>query len=118
MLICILFFFSSRRRHTRSYGDWSSDVCSSDLEGVGTPSLARARAGAVPLPHGAMTRYGTLQFRMDSCVRAINFSSKGKALAARSDSGGFSLWECDSGKEYRHHVGVTGYSLSGDGKTL
>src|SRR5207248_8864799 len=27
----VLFFFSSRRRHTRSYGDWSSDVCSSDL---------------------------------------------------------------------------------------
>src|SRR5438094_10396685 len=30
--MCFLFFFSSRRRHTRSYGDWSSDVCSSDLE--------------------------------------------------------------------------------------
>src|SRR5256885_6323754 len=28
----ILFFFSSRRRHTRLQGDWSSDVCSSDLE--------------------------------------------------------------------------------------
>src|SRR5207248_6960829 len=27
-----VFFFSSRRRHTRSYGDWSSDVCSSDLK--------------------------------------------------------------------------------------
>src|SRR5207248_1000750 len=27
----LIFFFSSRRRHTRSYGDWSSDVCSSDL---------------------------------------------------------------------------------------
>src|SRR5437879_6762565 len=26
------FFFSSRRRHTRYIGDWSSDVCSSDLE--------------------------------------------------------------------------------------
>src|SRR5699024_11735977 len=25
------FFFSSRRRHTRSKRDWSSDVCSSDL---------------------------------------------------------------------------------------
>src|SRR5574340_1067459 len=25
------FFFSSRRRHTSSFGDWSSDVCSSDL---------------------------------------------------------------------------------------
>src|SRR5207249_8976121 len=28
----LLFFFSSRRRHTRSKRDWSSDVCSSDLE--------------------------------------------------------------------------------------
>src|SRR5205807_6183596 len=27
------FFFSSRRRHTRLQGDWSSDVCSSDLGG-------------------------------------------------------------------------------------
>src|SRR5256885_16944770 len=31
-----VFFFSSRRRHTRLQGDWSSDVCSSDLrEAVG-----------------------------------------------------------------------------------
>src|SRR5256885_8536055 len=29
-----VFFFSSRRRHTRLQGDWSSDVCSSDLHGV------------------------------------------------------------------------------------
>src|SRR2546426_4182537 len=30
--MCIFFFFfSSRRRHTRLQGDWSSDVCSSDL---------------------------------------------------------------------------------------
>src|SRR5437764_14611877 len=27
----LFFFFSSRRRHTRYIGDWSSDVCSSDL---------------------------------------------------------------------------------------
>src|ERR1022692_4903958 len=31
VLNLILFFFSSRRRHTRLQGDWSSDVCSSDL---------------------------------------------------------------------------------------
>src|SRR5215217_9130986 len=30
--MCIFFFFSSRRRHTRYWRDWSSDVCSSDLE--------------------------------------------------------------------------------------
>src|SRR5579864_4004103 len=31
MVLCCLFFFSSRRRHTRLTCDWSSDVCSSDL---------------------------------------------------------------------------------------
>src|SRR5256885_9063939 len=31
-VIGYVFFFSSRRRHTRLQGDWSSDVCSSDLE--------------------------------------------------------------------------------------
>src|SRR5205823_3318834 len=29
--LCAIFFFSSRRRHTRYASDWSSDVCSSDL---------------------------------------------------------------------------------------
>src|SRR5438105_10754243 len=29
--MCLVFFFSSRRRHTRSTREWSSDVCSSDL---------------------------------------------------------------------------------------
>src|SRR2546428_1838001 len=33
-LIYVFFFFSSRRRHTRSDRDWSSDVCSSDLIGA------------------------------------------------------------------------------------
>src|SRR2546426_8055747 len=31
LYIFFFFFFSSRRRHTRLQGDWSSDVCSSDL---------------------------------------------------------------------------------------
>src|SRR5690348_17733909 len=33
-LCFFFFFFSSRRRHTRWTGDWSSDVCSSDLAGA------------------------------------------------------------------------------------
>src|SRR3712207_7677552 len=37
---CDVFFFSSRRRHTRYWRDWSSDVCSSDL-----PDLPPARRG-------------------------------------------------------------------------
>ena len=40
MVVCdvcffFFFFFSSRRRHTRWSGDWSSDVCSSDLVSSG-----------------------------------------------------------------------------------
>src|SRR5205807_6116833 len=34
-LYFFFFFFSSRRRHTRLQGDWSSDVCSSDLHLLG-----------------------------------------------------------------------------------
>src|SRR6266850_2872865 len=41
------FFFSSRRRHTRLQGDWSSDVCSSDLE-LGDGEDARRGAAAAP----------------------------------------------------------------------
>src|SRR5690606_40346799 len=38
----MLFFFSSRRRHTRFSRDWSSDVCSSDLaQGRRLPRLLR-----------------------------------------------------------------------------
>src|ERR1039457_260129 len=41
------FFFSSRRRHTRLQGDWSSDVCSSDLyfERVPEQSLIAGQNG-------------------------------------------------------------------------
>src|SRR5437867_6637055 len=37
------FFFSSRRRHTRSYGDWSSDVCSSDLKELTASYIERIK---------------------------------------------------------------------------
>src|SRR5688500_20130419 len=43
----LFYFFSSRRRHTRLQGDWSSDVCSSDLpEGIAEEErrLSGARA--------------------------------------------------------------------------
>src|SRR5256885_2878499 len=38
------FFFSSRRRHTRLQGDWSSDVCSSDLIDRDAARLAEVQA--------------------------------------------------------------------------
>src|SRR2546426_1758451 len=44
--MCFFFFFSSRRRHTRLQGDWSSDVCSSDLPRQTRLLLAILAAGA------------------------------------------------------------------------
>src|SRR5947207_15113263 len=46
----LYFFFSSRRRHTRSLCDWSSDVCSSDLRGE-RPAVRR-EGEPVNLPGG------------------------------------------------------------------
>src|SRR5438876_12234861 len=50
----LFFFFSSRRRHTRWTGDWSSDVCSSDLierlSAFWKRSKAQSRSIALTLP--------------------------------------------------------------------
>src|SRR5437762_10022364 len=62
--LLFFFFFSSRRRHTRYIGDWSSDVCSSDLRsgrnynGVGVNhlrifSLLTLALGLAPPPQPA-----------------------------------------------------------------
>src|SRR5256885_3770078 len=42
-MFVMFFFFSSRRRHTRLQGDWSSDVCSSDLRRGGRERFGRHR---------------------------------------------------------------------------
>src|SRR5438034_9861487 len=50
-IILDLFFFSSRRRHTRSLCDWSSDVCSSDLPDMSMKGVSD--------PHGPGVSTGT-----------------------------------------------------------
>src|SRR2546426_8733584 len=49
-VIVFFFFFSSRRRHTRLQGDWSSDVCSSDLKTKPAAPGAPRRPTAPPPP--------------------------------------------------------------------
>src|SRR5437763_16339819 len=55
-LVFSCFFFSSRRRHTSYIGDWSSDVCSSDL-GIWSRD--------VDIPLQRPTRYGDREFLTD-----------------------------------------------------
>src|SRR3712207_7267255 len=60
-----VFFFSSRRRHTRYWRDWSSDVCSSDLTD-GTQDIARSLGARVI--HNPWPGYGPQKrFAEDQC---------------------------------------------------
>src|SRR2546426_1281596 len=64
MLFFSTFFFSSRRRHTRLQGDWSSDVCSSDLD-----SERWLAACSVPVSACAPTDGGAVATHADLAIR-------------------------------------------------
>src|SRR3989449_4994091 len=59
--IRIVFFFSSRRRHTRCSRDWSSDVCSSDLS-VKARKLEKLTALTVEL-EGALDHFNAAELK-------------------------------------------------------
>src|SRR5207248_7948151 len=75
---------SSRRRHTRSYGDWSSDVCSSDLTSgrlgaiSGGPTSVAQHRGAPRLRRGA-TNVGGLGGHFGAPI-SIGRSSAGEVV--------------------------------------
>src|SRR3712207_8135466 len=55
----LFFFFSSRRRHTRYWRDWSSDVCSSDLREIWqAPDRAAAEAAITAFAEKYAAKYG------------------------------------------------------------
>src|SRR5256885_9110939 len=87
MILFYFFFFSSRRRHTRLQGDWSSDVCSSDLDreaehfglerhsGTGARRHAkRSRVGGAD--HGADRGDLVLRLERDHAVRSEEHTSE------------------------------------------
>src|SRR5690348_17477970 len=74
LIVYLFFFFSSRRRHTRWTGDWSSDVCSSDLRPpnqIVRRTLHRASPQPKPChalpPAGHRSASSTLTVRALSC---------------------------------------------------
>src|SRR3712207_5375917 len=54
----IFFFFSSRRRHTRYWRDWSSDVCSSDLEQADGGTIVNVASVSGVRPSPGTAAYG------------------------------------------------------------
>src|SRR5712675_3206963 len=86
MLYCVwsVFFFSSRRRHTRCSRDWSSDVCSSDLTNRGgSPAW-----GSQPFPKGDRSgRFVTLASGFDEDEDALPIRSDARVLGATLKAG-------------------------------
>src|SRR5690606_40327810 len=79
-LTVLWFFFSSRRRHTRFSRDWSSDVCSSDLE-------ALAQVKAIALDKTRTITYGN---PVVSDVITLNNTSREELLACTAGAEIFS----------------------------
>src|SRR3712207_7740804 len=100
----VFFFFSSRRRHTRYWRDWSSDVCSSDLEKpehsvVQVAEAARPRRLAV---------VGAAAGHVHDAAREGEARRKGGAAGARGGAG----------EDLAGHggaLGAAGGSLAGGG---
>src|SRR5205807_5703949 len=93
----VRFFFSSRRRHTRLQGDWSSDVCSSDLEG-----RLRTRCGSQctsPLQSTLRTLPSLLHRRARTRICSVAFPGRGGDLRDRG-GGGLRSEERRVGKEW------------------
>src|SRR5256886_11911496 len=82
-----LFFFSSRRRHTRFDCDWSSDVCSSDLDGVDNRPTSTDKIKSVRLTarhdfHGPISslHFGTQYQVRDKTLQELEFDLDRKSV--------------------------------------
>src|SRR5690348_18331404 len=73
-----MFFFSRRRRHTRWTGDWSSDVCSSDLESRLSNYPAPGSGG----PPGQVTEYAFSSAKDQRLLVAKRTGAPGEAWAS------------------------------------
>src|SRR2546429_2804384 len=84
--MCVFFFFSSRRRHTRCSRDWSSDVCSSDLAGVapaeGCRPPGRSSRAAVPTAASSGSSYPPRPFLRLELVQRRPYGGRADPLDA------------------------------------
>src|SRR5207249_8528558 len=70
VFLSFVFFFSSRRRHTRSKRDWSSDVCSSDLYNVFTMDQFRPYSDRL-IPAAIIPMYSP-----EEAIEELEFASR------------------------------------------
>src|SRR5207248_940397 len=76
---------SSRRRHTRSYGDWSSDVCSSDLNTAQGWRHIMIRTGVVASVLMAMVAVGSAEAGPIRSQASGSFVAQGTPIDTNND---------------------------------
>src|SRR5256885_2902164 len=101
----ILFFFSSRRRHTRLQGDWSSDVCSSDLQlrEAGHADTIQRKTGLLIDAYFSGTK---LRWILDNVNGARAAAERGELAFGTVDS--WLIWQLTGGR--RHVTDVSNAS--------
>src|SRR5256886_9906231 len=99
-LMCLYFFFSSRRRHTRFDCDWSSDVCSSDLNARALIVAILLEELGSSIPAGSLdlaTRYlAFLWLAFDPITKrfrnCLSYERQWQEPEGSEDSHGRALW--------------------------
>src|SRR5256885_2888146 len=76
-----IFFFSSRRRHTRLQGDWSSDVCSSDLLACPISDPAEIATSLIAQVTGTVRWRESVVFMANAGVDSFHEIGAGKVLS-------------------------------------
>src|SRR5690554_1237276 len=83
-MVLVIFFFSSRRRHTRCGRDWSSDVCSSDLSGtlniLGSVINKKTKLKPIRRKVGLVFQFPEYQIFEDTVKKDILFGPKNFGL--------------------------------------
>src|SRR2546429_5559791 len=97
MLEFCIFFFSSRRRHTRCSRDWSSDVCSSDL-------LLIATAAVFILVMAASAQPTSSEHPGDPQARVIDGVSKDRKSTRLNSSHGYISYAVFCLKKKKKHL--------------
>src|SRR2546430_15613016 len=103
----VCFFFSSRRRHTRFDCDWSSDVCSSDLNYSGVAGLSQLSVIWVRTPGLRPSQRSRNSFHSDSSWTGWDWPLKCARIRSeerRVGEEGRSRWAADHLKKKKKRI--------------
>src|SRR5207249_9035983 len=96
------FFFSSRRRHTRSKRDWSSDVCSSDLQQA--TQLEFVHSSQFTTPVAEEYAQELLEFAGENFVGGSVYFTCGGSEAVETALKLARQYQVETGEEQRHQI--------------